>query len=62
MATETMINIGMKLMILIPVIGIIGILTIPFTNMITMYIIILQLLIFIIGTIFIMYSLTKEIN
>jgi len=59
MNTETMINTGMKLMFLIPVIGIIGILTMPFTNAIMMDIIILQLVIFNIGTIFIMGSFLR---
>ena len=62
MQAQTMINTGMKLMVLIPVIGIIGILTIPFTNVIMMDIVILQLVIFIIGTILIMGSIIKEMN
>ena len=62
MTPETMINTGMKLMVLIPVIGIIGISTIPFTNAIMMNIIILQLVIFNIGAIFIMGSFFKVIN
>jgi len=57
-----MINTGMKLMVLIPILGIIGILTIPFTNAIMMNIIILQLVIFNIGAIFIMGSFFKVMN